>query len=64
MFSKNANDSNLKQWATDIANAENKMEMLRIEQANQLRSICNPAQLEKFEILVKEIRDYLKPDNK
>jgi hypothetical protein len=36
---------------------------LRIEQSKQLKSICTPEQLDKFESLVIEIRDYLRPNN-
>lgn len=39
------------------------MELLRFEQAKELKSICNDKQQEKFEKLVKEIRDYFRPDN-
>lgn len=63
MFSKNANDEQLKLLASVVAENENRMELLRIEQASQLRSICTPEQLIKFETLIREIRDYLKPDD-
>lgn len=63
MFSKNANDEQLKSLATGVSEGEYKMELLRIEQASRLRSICTPEQLVKFETLVKEIIDYLKPDD-
>ena len=39
------------------------MEFIRIAQAKELKSICNKEQLQKFETLVKEIRDYFRPDN-
>jgi hypothetical protein len=39
------------------------MELLRIEQAQEFKAICTPEQMEKFEILVKEIGDFFKADN-
>lgn len=63
MYSRNSSDSLLAQYAASVAENEHKMELLRIEQAKQLRGVCSPEQLDKFETLVKEIRDYLKPDN-
>jgi hypothetical protein len=35
-----------------------------LEQAQQLKTICTPQQLEKFDKLVIEIRDYFRPDNR
>lgn len=62
MFSKNADDEQLKLLASGVAENEHRMELLRIDQAARLRSICTPGQLLKFEALIREIRDYLKPD--
>ena len=64
MFSRNADDAQLKALATGISTNEFEMEMLRIEQAKQLRGICSEEQLNKLEKLVKEIRDYLRPADK
>ena len=64
MFSRNADDTHLKALATGISTNEFDMEMLRIEQAKQLRGICSEEQLNKLEKLVKEIRDYLRPADK
>lgn len=64
MFSAGNNDSTLKALAAGVAGNEYQMELLRIEQSAQLRSICNPEQLKKLEKLVREIRDYLKPAEK
>lgn len=61
MFHTNANDSLLKQLAAGVAANEYKMEVLRIEQAAKMRSLCKPDQLKKLNKLVKEVRDYLKP---
>ena len=63
MFSKATDDEQVKSLAKRIADNEYKMEMYRYEQAKEMKNICNTEQLEKFEKLVKEIRDYFKPDN-
>lgn len=64
MFSNNTNDLQIKSLAKRIADNDNQMELLRYEQALKLKSICTPVQLEKFNGLVKEIRDYFRPDPK
>lgn len=64
MFTGNNNDELLKKLAAGVAENEYRMELLRIEQAAQLRNICTTEQLRKLEGLVKEIRDYLRPDEK
>ncbi len=64
MFSTGNNDEVLKRLAAGVAENEQKMELLRIEQASQVRNMCNAEQLRKLEELVREIRDYLKPDEK
>ncbi len=64
MFNINTNEEQLKQLAFSVSQNEYKMELLRIEQAKQLKSICTPKQLEKFSSLVKEIRDYFRPENR
>ncbi len=64
MFGNNTNDILIKSLAKRIADNDNQMELLRYEQALKLKSICNPVQLEKFNGLVKEIRDYFRPDPK
>ena len=63
MFNKNDNDSLIKSLARRVSDNEYKMELLRFQQARELKSICTPAQLEKFQGLVLEIRDYFRPDN-
>jgi Spy/CpxP family protein refolding chaperone len=64
MFNKQTDEQLLKRLAREVAEGEYEMELLRIAQAQQLKSICNPEQLEKFEGLVREIRDYFRPDNR
>ena len=63
MFNKNTNEPYLKGIAARVAGNEYKMELLRIEQANRLKKLCTPEQMEKFSALVLEIRDYFRPDN-
>ncbi|MEI6575217.1 MAG: periplasmic heavy metal sensor [Bacteroidota bacterium] len=63
MFNESANDSQLKDLARRIADNEYQMELLRISQAQSLREICNAEQLVKFQGMVREIRDYFKPDD-
>jgi len=64
MFNKNTNDELLKSLAHSVSENEYKMELLRIEQARQLKGICTREQLEKLNNLVIEIRDYFRPDNR
>ena len=63
MFNKNSDEQKIMQLARQIANNEYAMEMLRYNQAKELKAVCTPEQLEKFEKLVLEIRDYFRPDN-
>ena len=63
MFNANINDDLVKTLARRVADNEYQMELLRFEQAKDFKSICNREQLEKFGDIVKEIRDYFKPDN-
>ena len=64
MFSKNTDDKLLNSVAKRVSENEFKMEMLKIEQAKKLKAICTPKQLEKFENLMREIRDYFKPEHR
>ncbi len=63
MFNQSTNDELVKHLAHEIAMNEEQMELLRWAQAKDLKAICTAEQLEKFENLVKEIRDYFRPDN-
>ena len=64
MFS-NSIDTNLaKQIARGIAENEYQIELYRLAQAQQLAKICTPKQLNKFQDLVKEMRDYFRPIKK
>lgn len=62
MFSANGHDSILRSLAAGVSANEYQMELLRIEQSNQLRTLLNVEQINKLDKLVREIRDYLKPD--
>lgn len=64
MFNKEVDEKQITDIARRISENEFRMEMLRFEQAKEFRSICTPEQLEKFDELIKEIRDYFKPNNK
>ncbi len=63
MFNKVTNEEEVKALAKSVADKEYQMELLRIDQAQQLKALCTPEQLEKFKDLVLEIRDYFRPDN-
>ena len=63
MFNKTTDDTLVKSMAKRIADNEYKMEILRYEQAKELKTVCTPEQLEKLESLILDIRDYFKPEN-
>lgn len=64
MFSNNTSHELINSLARRVAENEYKMELLRFEQAKELKAICTPEQLQKFEGLILEIRDYFRNDNK
>jgi Spy/CpxP family protein refolding chaperone len=64
MFNAVTNEEMIRLLARRIAENEFKMEILRFDQAKEIKSVCNPEQLEKFEKLIRELRDYLKSDIK
>ena len=63
MFNKTTDETLVKSMAKRIADNEYKMEILRYEQAKELKTVCTPEQLEKLESLILDIRDYFKPEN-
>ena len=63
MFNKTTDENLVKSLAKEVADNEYKMELMRYEQSKELKAICSPVQLDKFEKLVLEIRDYFRPDN-
>lgn len=64
MFNRDTREEVIRSLAGKIAGNEYNIEILRFEQAQKVKSICTPEQVEKFERLVKEMRDYLRPDSK
>jgi Spy/CpxP family protein refolding chaperone len=64
MFRIGTDDVMVKSIARRISENGFRMEMLRIEQAKAIKAVCNDEQLQKFESLVRELRDYLQPQNK
>ena len=63
MFHKNTNDKTVKLLAKKISDNEYKMEMIRYDQAKEMKAICTSDQQEQLHNLVREIRDYFRPDN-
>ena len=63
MFNVHSNDELIHHLARNVAENEYKMELLRYEQSKRLKAVCTPEQQVKFAELVKEIRDYFKPEN-
>ena len=63
MFNIETDNAKIEIFAKRISDNEYKMEMLRFEQAKELKAVCKPEQQEKFRDLVLEIRDYFRPDN-
>jgi periplasmic protein CpxP/Spy len=64
MFIAKTDEELVRSLAMRVADNEFKIEMLRFGQAKEFKSVCKPDQLEKFESLIREIRDYLQMDNK
>lgn len=64
MFNKTTNDDLIRSLARKVAENEYKMELLRFEQAKELKAVCTLRQLEKFEELILEIRDFFKQNNR
>jgi Spy/CpxP family protein refolding chaperone len=62
MFNQITDTLLVKKIARRTADNEYRMEILRFEQAKQLKRLCTPAQLKKFDRLVLEIRDYFRPN--
>jgi Spy/CpxP family protein refolding chaperone len=64
MFNINTDEERVRSLARKVAENDYKMELLRLEQAQEFKNVCTPEQLQKFEGLVLEIRDYFKQDIK
>ncbi|MBC7523310.1 MAG: periplasmic heavy metal sensor [Flavobacterium sp.] len=63
MFNKNSDETKVIKLAKKISQNEYQIELLHFEQAKKLKAVCNEKQLDKFEDLILEIRDYFRPDN-
>lgn len=63
MFSKNTNDSLVMRLAKEISTNRYERELMRYNQAKALKEICTPKQQEQLSNIVKEVRDYFRPDN-
>lgn len=61
MFNKKSDEEKVISLAKKIAENEYQIELLHFEQAKKLKAVCNEDQLDKFEDLVIEIRDYFRP---
>ena len=61
MFNENTDTARVKAIAKRVADGEYQMELYRLEQAQQLKTICTPEQLKKFQGIVIDIRDYFQP---
>lgn len=61
MFNENTDTILVKSIAKRVADNEYQMELYRLEQAQQLKTICTPEQLKKFQHMVIDIRDYFQP---
>jgi Spy/CpxP family protein refolding chaperone len=64
MFSNRTDEELVRSLARRVAENDYKMELLRFEQAQELKSVCTPEQFEKFEGLIIEIRDYFRQEKK
>lgn len=61
IFNDSVNVNRANECAIRISNYMYEMESLRIRQAQELMTICNPEQRKKFNLLNREIKDYFKP---
>jgi Spy/CpxP family protein refolding chaperone len=64
MFRADSDTTFLKNIALRVADNEYRMELLRIQQAQELKKICTKEQLRDFQHLVNGIRDFLQPQKK
>lgn len=64
MFKKTADDRKILALAKKISDNEYQIELSKINQSQQLKALCTPQQLDKFDDLIQEIRNYLQPINR
>jgi len=63
IFSNNTNDTTVMRLAKSISNNGYQREILRYSQAKALKAICTSRQRAHLFAIVKEVRDYFRPDN-
>lgn len=64
MFHAQTDDALVRSLARRVADNEFAMEMLRYEQAQAFKQLCTAEQAQKFEELMKDIRDYFRPSSR
>ena len=64
MFSETTDTFQLKRIARQLVENEYQMELYRIEQSQQFKTICTKSQLNEFQNLVIDIRDFFQPPRK
>ncbi len=64
MFNETTDTVYLKRIARHLVENEYQMELYRIEQSQQFKSVCTKAQLDQFQDLVIDIRDFFQPQRK
>ena len=60
VFNKTTNDTLVKSLIKEISIIEYQKEMMRFEQIQELKTICTPAQLDKFDDLMEEMKQYFR----
>ncbi len=61
IFNRKTNDTLVKSLIKDVSVLEYEKEMIRFEQIQELKTLCTPAQLSKFEDLMEEMKSYFTP---
>ena len=64
MFNEISDNEYLKRIARQLVENQYQMELYRIEQAQQFKSVCTKEQLTDFQNLVIDIRDFFQPPRK
>ena len=61
IFNKNTDEKLVISLIKDVSVIEYEKEMMRFEQIKELKTLCTPEQLDKFEDLMREMKEYFKP---
>lgn len=64
MFSAESDTARLRLLAGRVAANAYRMEMLRVQQAEEFKKCCTPGQLDSFRNLMVQIRDFFQPERK